>query len=110
MAKSIYDWFNNHKNIKFVDQLLKYGVVIKQSQATSQHLSNQTFVLTGSLDSLDRNEAKQKIRALGGNISSSVSAQTDYLVIGQEPGSKYDKAKELGIKIITEKEFLDILK
>ena len=66
-------------------------------------------MLTGELSSLGRNEAKTKIRELGGDPSESVSKKTDYVVIGENPGSKYDKAKKLGIKIIDEKEFLRLI-
>ena len=69
----------------------------------------KTFVLTGSLESMSRDEAKEKIREMGGNVSESISNKTDYLVAGNEPGSKYEKAKELGVKILNEKEFLKIL-
>ena len=70
---------------------------------------NKSFVLTGTLDSLTREEAKDKIKVLGGKISSSLSKQTDYLILGENPGSKYEKAKKLGVKILSEKEFLEII-
>jgi DNA ligase (NAD+) len=73
-------------------------------------LANKSFVLTGTLASLTRGEAKDKIKALGGKVKENVSADTDYLVLGAEPGSKYEKAKKLGLKILTEKEFLEIIK
>ena len=66
-------------------------------------------MFTGSLKNLTRDEAKQKIRRLGGDVSSSVSRETDFVVVGTDPGSKYDKAKKLGVKIIDEKEFLGML-
>ena len=65
--------------------------------------------MTGELDSYTREEAKTKIRQLGGEVPNSVSKQTDYLITGKNPGSKYAKAKKLGLKIISEKEFLEIL-
>ena len=110
VAENIYHWFQHKKNINFIQRLLTNGVVPKQSSNLSQKFSNQTFVLTGTLDSITRDQAKQKIRALGGHVSDSVSQKIDYLVIGHNPGSKYDTAKQLGITIIAEKEFLDMLK
>ena len=71
-------------------------------------LAGKTFVLTGTMESLSRDDAKAKIRALGGSVSSSVSAKTDYVVAGEEAGSKLDKAKELGVKILTEQGFLNL--
>jgi DNA ligase (NAD+) len=109
VAQSIYDYFHDQKNLQIVDELLKYikiGTVVKAKQI----LAGQTFVLTGSLDTMTRDEAKAKIRQLGGDVSSSVSAKTDYVVAGAEPGSKFDKAKKLGVAILNEKEFLDLLK
>ena len=72
-------------------------------------MEGKTFVLTGTLAGLTRDEAKVKIRELGGNVSSSVSKNTDYIVAGSEPGSKYDKAKKLGVKIIEEKDFIKMI-
>ncbi|PJC41032.1 MAG: NAD-dependent DNA ligase LigA, partial [Parcubacteria group bacterium CG_4_9_14_0_2_um_filter_41_8] len=75
----------------------------------SRKLEGKTFVLTGTLDNLTRDEAKQKIRLLGGDVSSSVSKQTNYLVAGESAGSKLEKAEKLNVKIIDEKEFLGLL-
>ena len=68
----------------------------------------KTFVLTGTLAGLTRDEAKAKIREIGGSVSSSVSKNTDFVVAGENPGSKYDKAKKLGVKILDEEEFMKI--
>jgi DNA ligase (NAD+) len=72
-------------------------------------LAGKLFVLTGSLASMTREEAKEKIEALGGSVGSSVSKKTDYLVVGEEPGSKLEKAKQLGIPTVDEQEFLKLL-
>ena len=90
--------------------MIRLGVKIKnQAKKTSNKLDNKTFVLTGELETLSRNEAKDKIRKLGGKVSSSVSRETDFVVLGDKPGSKYDKAKKLGVPIISEEEFLKML-
>jgi len=113
VAQSIYDWFKKEKNIRFLEKLGKVGVEIStptSNPAKSLKLTGKIFVLTGALESISRGEAKEKIRALGGNISESVSKKTDYLVAGSEPGSKFEKANQLGMKILDEKEFLALLK
>jgi DNA ligase (NAD+) len=66
-------------------------------------------VLTGSLELMERTEAKERIRELGGDVSESVSSKTDYVVVGSEPGSKADKAKKLGVKILSEQEFMKLI-
>jgi len=76
----------------------------------NQTLARKIFVVTGSLEAMSREEAKEKIRERGGHWAISVSKNTDFVVAGNEPGSKYEKAKKLGVKIIDEKEFLNLLK
>ncbi|MBZ9578078.1 NAD-dependent DNA ligase LigA [Patescibacteria group bacterium] len=112
VAKSIYGWFRQKKNIEFLRKLEKVGIIIKKQRTKNreQKLKNLNFVLTGSLGSMTRDEAKDRIRQLGGDISESVSKETDYVIVGSEPGSKYDKAKKLGIKTIDEQEFLKMIK
>jgi len=85
-------------------------VIMHKPQISKLKFQNLSFVLTGELESMTRDEAKEKIRALGGDISSSVGKNTDYVIVGKSPGSKYDKARGLGVKIIDEKEFLKMLK
>ncbi len=109
VAKSIYNWFQKDKNKKFLKDLFQNGVKIKYPKIKNK-LKGKTFVLTGSLKEFTRDKAKEKIIKLGGKISSSVSSNTDYLVKGESPGSKLDKAKKENIKIINEKEFLNLLK
>jgi len=112
VAKSIYSYFHDQENLKLVKNLLEAGINIKNTKSgneTSKKLSGQLFVLTGTLQYLSRDKAKERIRVLGGNISSSVSKNTDYVVIGKNPGNKFKKAKKIGVKIIEEKEFLEII-
>ncbi len=111
VAKSIYNWFQKKENLKLINDLIKAGVEIKRQKAKGkrQKLKGKIFVLTGTLDLITRNDAKGKIRFLGGEVSESVSKNIDFVVAGKEPGSKYKKAKELGVKIIREKEFLKML-
>ena len=112
VGKSIYDWFREKRNVDLLARLEKAGVTVEAMparSAASTRLAGMTFVITGSLESMDREAAKEKIRARGGDASESVSKKTSYLVAGAEPGSKYEKAKALGVKIIDEKEFLKLL-
>jgi len=111
VANSIYSWFQESRNLDYLKKLEKVGVKISNFQfpISNKELKNKTFVLTGSLDSMTRDEAKQKIRNLGGNISGSVSKETDYVVAGLSSGSKYDKAKKKGIKILNEKQFISLI-
>ncbi len=112
VAKSIYEWFEKPYNSKLISKFEKAGVRVTEEKPArhSKKLAGKTFVLTGSLERMSREEAKEKIREYGGDVSSSVSKNTDYVVAGTEPGSKYERARKLGVKIISEKEFLNILK
>ena len=112
IAESIYKYFTSDSDLFFLKKLDKAGVKIisPKFNVITQKLKDKVFVLTGSLETLTREEAKDRIRSLGGDISSSVSKAVDYVVFGFEPGEKYDKAKKLGVKIITEKEFIKMLK
>jgi len=112
VAKSIYDWFRDSKNIKILKKLEEAGVLVKSKKLAikSQKFIDKTFVLTGGMMSLTRDEAKAKIRELGGNISTSVSKKTDYVVAGSDPGSKFELAKKLGVDILSEEEFLKFIK
>lgn len=111
VAKSIYEWFQDNDNIKFLGKILKSGVKVKSiSKEKKGRLSDKIFVFTGTLNSIERNLAKEKIRELGGQTSESVSEKTDFIVAGSDPGSKLEKAKRLKIKVINEDEFLKLLK
>jgi len=111
VSESIYNWFQEKRNLKFLEKLKEVGVEIEteKPKVKSQRLKGLTFVLTGSLETMTREEAKEKLRFLGGEISESVSKKTDYVVVGKEPGSKLEKARKLGIKTLSEKEFLSLL-
>ena len=111
VAQSIVNYFKDKRHQELIKKLDKVGVTVESDkrQVTSDKLAGKTFVLTGILDSMSRDEAKEKIRALGGEVSESVSKKTSYVVAGAEPGSKLEKAKKLGVKTLTEKEFLDLL-
>jgi DNA ligase (NAD+) len=112
VAQSIYDWFRESRNVKFVERLEKSGVEVIAEPRTvkSGHLAGKTFVLTGGLASMSREAAKERIRELGGDASEAVSRKTDYVVAGKDPGSKYEKAKNFGVKIVNEEEFLKLIK
>lgn len=115
IAESIFQWFSDNRNRELIERLRKTGLNFKSSlyQPESRRanvLSGKTFVLTGELDSMTREEAKAKIESLGGKVTSSVSKKTTYVVAGKNPGSKYDKAKELSVPILNEEEFLKLLK
>jgi len=108
VARSVYDWFRDPYNERYLEKLLRRVSIDKYHQPSGK-LKGKTFVLTGSLETITRDEAKARIRKLGGKTSESVSKETDYVVAGTEPGSKLDKAQKLGVKIIYEKEFLKML-
>ncbi|MGA2417846.1 MAG: NAD-dependent DNA ligase LigA [Candidatus Staskawiczbacteria bacterium] len=109
VAKSIHEWFSEKDNLKFLERL-ENKVKITNSKPASHKLSGKIFVLTGTLEKMSRDEARAKIRDLGGDVSESVSSKTDFVIVGSEPGSKADKAKKLGVKILSEKEFLNLVK
>lgn len=109
VAKSIFDWFQHDK---LLPKLKSAGLKILKTESSqkSQKLKDKTFVFTGTLDTISRESAEELVRSHGGDASSSVSRETDYVVIGSEPGSKADRAKKLDVKIIGEKEFLKMTK
>jgi len=112
VAKSIYEYFQDKRHQELVKKLDAVGVVLDTAgiKPKSQKLAGKTFVLTGTLDSLERDEAKAKIRSLGGEVSESVSKKISYVVAGSEPGSKLEKAQQLGVTILEERQFLELIK
>lgn len=110
VSESIHKWFQEKKNLDLIAKMKAAGVeIMKEKAQASGKLSGKTFVLTGELETMSRDEAKERVRQAGGSVSSSVSKKTDFVVAGDNPGSKYDKAKELEVKVIDEKEFLKLL-
>jgi DNA ligase (NAD+) len=108
MAESIEEFFHNEQNLKLIEELKALGVMtnVKAGLEVSSHkLEGQTFVLTGSLEHYSRSDAKKLIEDNGGKVTGSVSKNTSYVVVGTDPGSKYDKAQNLGIEILDEEAF-----
>ncbi|MDO8705853.1 MAG: NAD-dependent DNA ligase LigA [Sulfuricaulis sp.] len=111
MAEDIYSFFHEKHNRGVIRDLIKAGIYwpkparVKKSTA----LTGKTFVLTGGLSTMTRDEAKRRLQELGAKIAGSVSKKTDYVIVGEEPGSKADKARELGVTMLDEKEFLKML-
>jgi DNA ligase (NAD+) len=120
VADSIVNWFSNKDNIDFVERLLvqvdvmdekpPVGVVGISLTAINSEIFEKTFVLTGTLATMSRDDAKAKIKSLGGDVTGSVSKNTDYVLAGEEAGSKLDKAQELGVRVLSEEEFLEMIK
>jgi DNA ligase (NAD+) len=110
IAASIVEFFHEHKNIDVMNKFSKAGVKPQKKEIDNNTLlQGKSFVFTGSMESMGRNEAKTLVENLGGSIHSSVTKKTTYVVAGSEPGSKLDKAKSSGVKIISEKEFLKLI-
>lgn len=112
IARSVHHFFKQKQNQKVLERLKHAGVKAEpmKTEGKSFPLEGKKFVFTGSLDEFTRDEAKQAVEDLGGRATSSVSKETDYLVLGEEPGSKLDDAKEHNVKILDEEEFKKLLK
>lgn len=111
VAQTVVEWFKDKENKKLFERLLKHVRIepVQSSTLRDQTFAGKTFVLTGTLETLAREEAKEKIEQLGGKVSSSVSKKTSYVVAGSEAGEKLRKAEELGVAILNEGEFLKLL-
>jgi len=112
MAESIVDYFSQVSTKKLIEDFKKAGLNLKEQVPAVKHtaLSGKTVVFTGELKEFRRSQAEDLVRDSGGNASSSVSKDIDFVVAGENPGSKYDKAKKLGVKIINESEFREMIK
>jgi len=110
VAASVHQFFKDKKNKESIERLKKAGVkVIEPKVKEKGKLVGKTFVFTGTLKAFGRDEARNLVESLGGMTASGVSKKVDFVVIGEDPGSKFDKAKELGIKTLTEEEFMRII-
>jgi DNA ligase (NAD+) len=112
VASSVIEFLTDPRSRELVENLIKKGVKVKNYHSPVQKnlLDGKSFVVTGSLETMTRDEAHKKIVQYGGTVSSSVTSKTNYLVCGEDPGSKLEKAQKFGTKILSEKEFLDLLK
>jgi len=110
VAKSIIEYFRNEKTREIIGKLKKAGVNMKSSIVKGKALRGLKFVVTGELDRWSRKEIEEFIESLGGKVSSSVSKKTDYAIVGRNPGSKYQKAQKLGVRILNEDEFIELVK
>ncbi len=109
VARAVYQWFANRANKSLVTKLLEAGIKIENIKIKKTPLTGKSVVVTGTLESMSRDEAKERVRAGGGDWSSSVSKLTDFVVVGENPGSKADKARSLGVKVLNEQEFLNLV-
>ena len=110
IAQSIFEFFHNPENLAMLDEFSVLGFTFENSlQNKTDELSGKTFVLTGTLQTMTRDEASDKIKLRGGKTSSSVSKNTSYVLAGANPGSKLDKAEKLGVIILDEDEFLKMI-
>jgi DNA ligase (NAD+) len=109
VAEGVHEYFQRPESRRLIERLLAAGIEIKKPERREGPLTGRTFVLTGTLSSLTRGQAEERIKGLGGSIGSSVSKKTDYLVAGADPGSKLEKAQRLKVPILDETAFLDLL-
>ena len=114
MAASLHEFFRNNRNREVVEKLRRAGVNLEAAAAERKTAagawSGKTFVLTGALGKFTREDATRLIEERGGKVSGSVSKKTDFVVVGADAGSKLDKARQLGIKVLNEEEFEKLLK
>lgn len=115
VSRSIHNFWKNEHSLELLNKFASNGVSLNLAKLSAVNQKNakfagQSFVLTGSMASLTRDEAKDRIKSLGGKIKESIGRDTSYLIVGEAPGSKYEKAKKLGVKILSEEEFLNLIK
>jgi DNA ligase (NAD+) len=106
VAKAVYEWFKDADNKKLINKLLKQVTIAQETRSGKLPLQGKSFVFTGTMPTLERMAAESMVRESGGEVSSSVSKNTSYVVAGENPGSKIEKARQLGVAVIEEGEFL----
>jgi DNA ligase (NAD+) len=109
VAEEVHEYFQRPESRRLIQRLLDAGITIKPPERVEGPLSGKTFVLTGTLSSMTRGQAEDRIKALGGTVGSSVTKKTDYLVVGADPGSKLEKAQRLKVAILEEAAFVALL-
>ena len=110
MAESLQQYFSDERNLRVIRGLLAAGVRPEEVQLKrTDKLTGKTIVITGTLAGLTRRQAQEAVKAAGGKTSSSVSSKTNFVLAGTEPGSKLDKAHKLGVNVINEQQFLEML-
>jgi DNA ligase (NAD+) len=111
VAQSVADFFSRAETVRTLEKLKSHGVNMRDTESppVSAALSGLTFVITGTLDGLSRAEATARIEAAGGRVTSAVTGKTDYVLAGAEAGSKLDRARELGIKVLTQPEWEELI-
>ena len=112
VARAVFDWFREADNKKLINNLCKHITIeeVAVPLVGESNIAGKSFVFTGTMPTLERTAAEEMVRNLGGSASSSVSKKTDYVVAGENAGSKLTKAEELGVKVLTEEQFLALLK
>ena len=113
IAQSLYLFFKEDKNRKLIEKLKNAGVNLKEKEEELEKegvLKGKKFIFTGSLETMSRKDAEELVKNSGGEVASTVSKNIDYVVVGKDPGSKFDKAKKLNLKIINEDEFIEMIK
>ena len=112
ISKSVREFFSNKSNLKVIDRLRRHGLrfSLEKKKIKNTIFTDKTFVITGTLANYSREEASEIITNLGGKVTSSVSSKTDFLVCGENAGSKLSKAEKLGVKVIKDDEFVKLIK
>jgi DNA ligase (NAD+) len=113
IARSIVEFFKEKRNLSVIEKMFRAGLTLKEAvkeEVKESPFTGKTVVFTGALQSMTRDRAKELVESLGGHVSNSVSRKTDLVVVGENPGSKFTRAQQLGIKTINEEEFLSLLR